>query len=102
MMRVDSMDLTVCCGLASSLYVTATAFGQLAFTAIPASLPIPTPAFIALLSLCLFGLAAAQRRVWDNGVAAPWSAWSVTAASAMNEYGASPRGQERPAMTVVS
>lgn len=87
MMRVDPMPLTVCCGLASSIYVIATALGQLAFTDSPASLPTLTPAFIALLSLSLFGLAAARRRVWDNGVAAPWSAWSVTAASVVTSVG---------------
>ena len=79
MMRVDPMTLTVCCGLASSTYVIATALGQLAFPDISASLSIPTPAFIALLSLSLFALAAARRRVWDNSLAATWSARNVTA-----------------------
>ena len=74
MMRVDPMTLTVGCGLALSIHVIVTALGQLAFTNIPASLPIQTPAFIALLSLSLFGLAAARRRIWDNAVTAPWSA----------------------------
>ena len=102
MMRVDPMTLTVCCGLASSTYVIATALGQLASPDIPTGLSIPTPAFIALLSLSLFGLAAARRRVWDNVIAASWSAYSATAASAMNEYGAASSRQERPAVTVVS
>ena len=87
MMRVDPITLTVCCGLASSIYVIATALGQLAPTDIPASLPIPAPVFIALLSLSLFGLAAARRRVWDNVAAVVWSVWSVTAASAMTGMG---------------
>ena len=101
-MRVDPMILMVSCVLASSTYVIVTALGQLALIDSPASLPIPTPAFIALLSLSLFGLAAARRRVWDNMIAASWSAYSATAASAMNEYGAASSRQERPAVTVVS
>ncbi len=83
------MTLVVGCGLASSTYVIATALGQLASTDLLASLPTPTPAFIALLSLSLFGLAAARRRVWDNVVAAPWSTWSVTAVSVLTSIGQS-------------
>ena len=73
-MRANPMILAVCCGLASSTYVTAIALGQLASVDISAGLALPTPAFIALLSLGLFGLAAARRRIWNRVVTAPWSA----------------------------
>lgn len=70
-MRVDFVNLTVVCSFASSIYVVAAVFEQFVITHTPASLPLSGPTFIALVSLILFGLAAARRRVWDGVVAAP-------------------------------
>ena len=79
-MRVDLMHFTFVCGLFLSLCIIATVSEQLGLTHILADLPLSGPASTALLSFCMFGLAAARRRTWDGVVAAPWSAWSVAAA----------------------